>query len=176
MFLNCGVGEDSWESLGLQGDPTSPSWRRSVLGVHWKDRCWSWNSNPLATWCKELTHLKRPCCWKDWGQEEKGKTEVEIVGWRHQQDGHGFGWITGVGDGQEVLACYSSWGRKESDTTEQLNWTESLSRFYLGFRCEARIHSFSRWLPNHPHYYTHYLLLKSSIPGDITSRFSSCID
>ena len=44
MLLNCGVGEDSWESLGLQGDPTSTSWRRSVLGVHWKDWCWSWNS------------------------------------------------------------------------------------------------------------------------------------
>ena len=37
MLLNCGVGEDSWEPLGLQGDPTSPSWRRSVLGVHWKE-------------------------------------------------------------------------------------------------------------------------------------------
>ena len=45
MLLNCGVGEDSWESLGLQEDPTSPSWRRSVLGVHWKDWCWSWNFN-----------------------------------------------------------------------------------------------------------------------------------
>ena len=64
MLLNCGVGEDSWESLGWQGDPTSPSWRRSVLGVHWKDWCWSWNSNPLATSCKELTHLKRPWCWE----------------------------------------------------------------------------------------------------------------
>ena len=64
MFLNCGVGEDSWESLGLQGDPTSPSWRRSVLGVHWKDWCWSWNCNTLATWCEELTHLKRPWCWE----------------------------------------------------------------------------------------------------------------
>ena len=52
MLLNCGVGEDSWESLGLQGDPASPSWRKSVLGVHWKDWCWSWNSNILATWCK----------------------------------------------------------------------------------------------------------------------------
>jgi len=40
--LNCGVGEDSWESLGLQGDPTSPFWRRSVLNIHWKDWCWSW--------------------------------------------------------------------------------------------------------------------------------------
>ena len=62
MLLNCGVGEDCWESLGLQGDPTSPSERRSVLGVHWKDWCWSWNSNTLATWCEELTHLKRPWC------------------------------------------------------------------------------------------------------------------
>ena len=64
MLLNCGVGEDSWESLGLQGDPTSPFWRRSVLGIHWKDWCWSWNSNTLATWCEELTHLKRPRCWE----------------------------------------------------------------------------------------------------------------
>ena len=62
MLLNCGVGEDSWESLGLQGDPTSPSWRRSVLVVHWKDWCWSWNSSLLATWCEELTHWKRPWC------------------------------------------------------------------------------------------------------------------
>ena len=48
MFLNCGVGEHSCESLGLQGDPASLSERRSVLGVHWKDWCWSWNSNTLA--------------------------------------------------------------------------------------------------------------------------------
>ena len=59
ILLNCGVGEDSWESLGLQGDPTSPFWGRSVLGVHWKDWCWSWNSNILATWYEELTHWKR---------------------------------------------------------------------------------------------------------------------
>ena len=64
MLLNCGVGEDSWESLGLQGDPTSPSWRKSVLNVHWKDWYWSWNSNTLATWCEELTHWKRPWFWE----------------------------------------------------------------------------------------------------------------
>ena len=64
MLLNCGVGEDSWGSLGLQGDQTSPSQRRSALGVHWKDWCWIWNSNTLATWCEELTHLKRPWCWE----------------------------------------------------------------------------------------------------------------
>ena len=64
MLLNSGVGEDSSESLGLQGDPTSPSYRRSVLGVHWEDCCWSWNSNNLVTWCEELTPWKRPCCWE----------------------------------------------------------------------------------------------------------------
>ena len=64
MLLNCGVGEDSWESLGLQGDPTHPSSRRSVLGVHWKDGCWNWNSNTLAIWCEEMTHLKGPWCWE----------------------------------------------------------------------------------------------------------------
>ena len=64
MLLNCAVGEDSWEFLGLQQDPTSPSWRKSVLNSLWKDWCWSWNSNILATWCKELTHWKRPWCWE----------------------------------------------------------------------------------------------------------------
>ena len=61
---------------------------------------------------------------KDWGQEEKGTTEDEMVGWHHRLNGHGFGWTPGVGDGQEGLACCGSWGRKESDTTEQLHWTD----------------------------------------------------
>ena len=64
MLLNCGIGEDSWESLGLQGDPTSSSWRKSFLNIHWKDWCWSWSSNTLATWCKELTHWKRSWFWE----------------------------------------------------------------------------------------------------------------
>ena len=64
MLLNYGVGKDSWESLGLQGDPTSPFYRKSVLNIHWKDWCWSWSSNTLAIWCKELTHWERPWCWE----------------------------------------------------------------------------------------------------------------
>ena len=56
--------------------------------------------------------------------EEKGTTEDEMVGWHHWLDGHGLGWTLGVGDGQGGLACCGSWGRKESDTTERLNWTE----------------------------------------------------
>ena len=47
--------------------------------------------------------------------------EDEMVGWHHRLNGHGFGWTLGVGDGQGGLACYGSWGRKESDMTEQLN-------------------------------------------------------
>ena len=56
MPLNCGVGEDSWKFLGLHVDQTSQPWRKSTLNIHWKDWCWSWKSNTLATWCKELTH------------------------------------------------------------------------------------------------------------------------
>ena len=65
-----------------------------------------------------------PDAGKDWEQEEKGATEDEMVGWHHQHNGHGFGWTPGVGDGQGGLVCCGSWGPKESDTTEQLNWTE----------------------------------------------------
>ena len=71
------------ESLGLQGDPTSPSYRRIVLGAHWKDWCWCWNSNTLATWCKELTHLKRPWCWERLKAGGAGDKEDEMAGWYH---------------------------------------------------------------------------------------------
>ena len=50
-------------------------------------------------------------------------TEDELVGWHHRLNGHGFGWTPGVGDGQRGLACCGSWGCKELDTTERLNWT-----------------------------------------------------
>ena len=58
------VGKDSWKSFGQQEDPTSLSWRKSVLNIHWEDWCWSWNSITLATWWKEPTHLKRACFWE----------------------------------------------------------------------------------------------------------------
>ena len=63
---------------------------------------------------------------KDWRWEEKGTTEDEMVGWHHQLNGLEFEWTPGVGDGQGGLACCNSWGRKESDMTEWLNWTELL--------------------------------------------------
>ena len=61
---------------------------------------------------------------RDWRQEEKGTTEDEMAGWHHWHDGRESEWTLGVGDGQGGLACCDSWGRKESETTEWLNWTE----------------------------------------------------
>ena len=58
--------------LGLQGDPTSPFWRRSALGFLWKEWCWSWNSSTLATACEELTHWKRLWCWERLGAGGEG--------------------------------------------------------------------------------------------------------
>ena len=72
---------------------------------------------------------KVPDTGKDWGQEEKGTTEDEMAGWHHRLDGHEFGWTPGVGDGQGGLVCCDSRGCKESDTTEQLNWSELNWRF-----------------------------------------------
>ena len=70
---------------------------------------------------------KYPDAGKDWRQEEKGMTELKMLGWHHRLDGHEFEWTPGVGDGQGGLTCCDSWGCKESDTTEWLNWTELMA-------------------------------------------------
>jgi len=126
MLLNCGVGEDSCESLGLQRDPTSPFWRRSALGFLWKDT----KAETPVLW---LPHAKSWLLGKDSdagrdrGQEEKGMTEDEMAGWHHRLNGHESEWTPGVGDGQGGLACCDSWGLKELDMTEWLNWTEDIT-------------------------------------------------
>ena len=74
---------------------------------------------------KSWLFWKDPDAGKDWGQEEKGMTEDEMVGWHHRLNGHDIGWTPGVGDEQGGLAFCGSWGRKESDTTERLNWTDN---------------------------------------------------
>ena len=73
-----------------------------------------WRANSLE---------KDPDAGKDWGQREKGATEDEMVGWHHQVNGHEFEQTPGVGDGQGSLECFNSWGHKESNMTEWLNWT-----------------------------------------------------
>ena len=67
---------------------------------------------------------KDPGARRDWGQKEKGMTENEMAGWHYRLDGHESQWTPGVGDGQGGLVCCDSWGGKELDTTERLNWTE----------------------------------------------------
>ena len=95
--------------------------RRSV---HWKDGCWSWNSNTLATWWVELTHLRRRWCW----ERLRAGGEGDDRGWDDWMTSltqwTWVGWTPVVGDGQGGLACCGSWGHKESDMTEWLNWTE----------------------------------------------------
>ena len=114
---------------------------KSVLSVYWKDCCWSWNSNTLATWWEELTHLKRPWCWERLKAGAKGSTEDEMVRYYHWLDGNEFEQAPGVGDGQGSLACCSPWGHKELDTTEWLNWTEELEIFSNILKTETLEHS-----------------------------------
>ena len=100
--------------------------------VLWRQRPPTLNSVPSGKpFCHLISHIdaknwligKDPDAGKDWRQEEKGKTEDEMVGWHHRLDGHEFEQAAGVGDGQGGLACCSPWGQKESDTTEQMNST-----------------------------------------------------
>ena len=131
MLLNCGVGEDSWESLGLQP-------------VHSKgDQPWVFvgrNDAKAETPVLWPPHAKSWLIGKDsdagrgWGQEEKGTTEDEIAGWHHWLDGREFEWTPGVGDGQGGLVCCDSWGHKESNTTERLNRTELRTARFVWLR------------------------------------------
>ena len=124
MLLSYGVGEDSWESLGLWGDQTSQSERKSVLTIHWKDWCWNWSSNIfLPSDVKSQLIGKDLDAGKDWRQEEKGATEDELVGWHHQLDRHEFEQVPEVGEGQGSLACWSTRGRRVGhDWVTELDW------------------------------------------------------
>ena len=126
MLLNCGVGEDSWESLGLQGDPISQSkplkGNQSWIFIGKTDA----EAETLILWPPDVKNWfigKDPDVGKDWKQEKKGMTGQD--GWMASlTDGHESEQAQWVGEGQGSLACCSPWGYKELDTTEQLNWTE----------------------------------------------------
>ena len=139
MLLNCDVGEDSWESLGLQGDPTSPSWRRSVLGVHWKDWCWSWNSSTLATWCEELTHLKRPWCW----ERLRAGGEGDDRGWD--------GWMASLTQWTWVWVDSRSWWWTGRPVHLFSNWTELSVLFKIRIQKieDCVLFGINEWRENH---------------------------
>ena len=107
--------------LGLQEDHTSQPWRKSVLNIRWKDCCWSWNSNTLATWCEKLTHLKSPWCW-----ERLKSGEGDDRGWDgwmdHGRDGHEFKQVPGVVMDRE--AWHAVVHGVEKSWTWLSNWTE----------------------------------------------------
>ena len=97
--------------------------------------------NTLATWWEELTPWKRPWCWEILKAGTKGTTEDEMVGWHHRLYRHEFEQAPGVADGQGSLVCYSTWGHKESDTTEWLNWTK-LKRIW-----KSILNAFAMFMP-----------------------------
>jgi len=99
---------------------------------------------------------------RDWGQEQKGMTEDEMAGWHHRLDGHEFGWTPGVGDGQGGLACCNSWGCKESDTTEWLNWTEAFG--WMDVQIDRQKYRYSQLTKtkNNPQKINNYHLLSIS--------------
>ena len=105
----------------------SPLDCKEIQPVHSKDQSWVFTGRTDAKaetpvlgppHAKSWLIGKDPDAGNDWGQEEKGMTEDEMVGWHHRLSGHGFGWTPGVGDGQGSLACCGPWGHKESDTIE----------------------------------------------------------
>ena len=139
----CPVSWLATETVVLEKTLESPLDCKEIQPVHPKgDQSWVFigrtdvEAETPILWlpdAKSWLIWKDPDAGKDWGQEEKGITEDEMVGWYHQLSGNGCGWTPGVGDGQGGLVCCSSWGCKESDTTERLNWTETFYFWYYIF-------------------------------------------
>ena len=121
MLSNCGSGEDSWESLGQQGDQTSQSQRTSTWIFFGRTDA---EAEAPIFWppdAKSQLTGKDPYAGKDWWQEEKGPTENEMVGWHYWLNRHEFEQAPGDGKRQGNLACCSPWGHRESDMTEWLS-------------------------------------------------------
>ena len=104
---------------------------KSALNIHWKDWCWSWNSNTLATWCEELTHLKRPQCWERWKVGREGD-DRGWDGWMASPTRQTLVWV--ISGNWWCTGCYSPWGhRVRHDWVIKLNW---LSPYLLNLNAE----------------------------------------
>ena len=134
--------ESPLDCKGIQ--PVNPKGNQSWIFIGRTDV----EAEALVLWSPDLKNWpigKDPDAGKDWRQEEKGRTEDEMVGWHHQLNGHEFDQAPGVGDGQGSLAFCSPWGLKELDTTERLNWTDNPAIAVLGFYFFLRFFEFYFW-------------------------------
>ena len=132
MLLNCGVGEDSWESLNYKEiQPVNPKGNQSWIFFGRTDA----EAESPIFWSPDVKNWligKDPDAGRDWRQEEKGTTEDEIVGWHHWLNGHEFEQGRGVGDGHGSLACCGPWGcRVRHNWAIELNWTDDLQTLYM---------------------------------------------
>ena len=123
-FWTVVLEKKSWESLGLQRDPTSPLWRRSALGILWKKWCWSWNSSTLATSCEELTHWKRLWCWEGLVVEREDDRGwdgwmASLTRWTWVWVNSGSWWWTGR---PGMLGFIGSQSRTRLSNWTELNW------------------------------------------------------
>ena len=128
MLLNCMVLENILESSldCKEIQPVNPKGNQSWIFIGRTDA----EAEAPILWppdAKNWLTGKDPDAGQDWRREEKGTPDDEMVGWHHWLEGHEFEQALRVGDGQGSLICCSPWGRKESDKTEWLNWTEYLS-------------------------------------------------
>ena len=142
--------EESWAlknwcfwTVVLEKTPESPLDCKEIQPVHSKgNQSWVFfgrTDAEVETPILWPSHVKSwligkdPDAGRDWGQKEKGTTEDKMAEWHHWLDGHESGWTPGVGDGQGGLACCDSWGHKESDATEGLNWTDTKIGIFISF-------------------------------------------